>query len=186
MGTEEISDDEIIERCLGGDRDQYAVLVGRYQDMAYTVAYRMLGDEGRARDAAQEAFLSAYCGLKRFRRRSKFSTWLISIVINACRDQLRKRRGTIALTDVQDSLRSGAADPEERLREKERADMLQQALLRLPPEYREVIVLKHIQGLGYHEIAAMCGEREGTLKVRAHRARELLRWALREGGWNHG
>lgn len=186
MGTEKISDDLVIERCLAGDRDQYAVLVDRYQKMAYTVAYRMLGDEGRARDAAQEAFLSAYCGLGRFRRSSKFSTWLMSIVINACRDQLRKRRETVALSDVQNSLPSGAADPEERLRTKESAGLLQKALQRLPPEYREVLILKHIQGLGYHEIAAMCGEREGTLKVRAHRARELLKLALQEGGQNHG
>lgn len=183
---EQNSDGEIISRCLGGDREAYEGIVERYQGMVYTVAYRMLGDEALARDAAQEAFLAAYCGLERFRKRSKFSTWLMSIALNVCRDQLRKRRESLPLSGAAEILPDHAADPAERLAQKENRDLLQHALNRLPPEYREIVVLKHIQGLDFREIAKLCGEREGTLKVRAHRAREMLRDALAEGGYEHG
>ncbi len=174
----EPTENEIIERCLEGDRDVYALLVERYQQMVYTLAYRMLGDEAAAKDAAQESFLSAYVSLRRFKGGAKFSTWLMSIALNKCRDALRARRETVSVAEMEEMLPDPAAGPETRLQRKEEQDRLQKALNRLPDEYREVIVMKHVQGRDYAEIAAAAGASEGALKVRAWRAREMLRSLL--------
>ena len=181
----DLTDEQIIERCLKGDRDIYALLVDKYQQMVYTLAFRMLGDEAAAKDAAQESFISAYLSLRRFRREAKFSSWLTSIVLNKSRDMLRGRKDTVSVEDMENVLPGHDDDPEARLRRKQSEDILQKALNKLPDEYREVIVLKHIRGLNYGEIAQTAGVSEGALKIRAWRAREMLRFLLKEGLGTH-
>ncbi len=181
----ELTDEKVVERCLQGDRDVYSHLVDKYQQMVYVLAFRMLGDEAAAKDAAQESFLSAYVSLRSFRREAKFSSWLTSITLNKCRDMLRGRKDTVSVDDLEEVLPGRDADPEERFHQKENEDLLQQALNKLPDEYREVIVLKHIRGLDYAEIAQTAGVSEGALKVRAWRAREMLRFLLKEGLGTH-
>ena len=177
---------EIIGRCLNGEKEEYALLVQRYQGMVYTTAYRMLGDEQGAKDAAQESFIAAYVSLKSFRRDAKFSSWLMSITLNKCRDILRGRKDTIPVLEMENTLRSRLDDPEVRFRNKEEEGALQNALNRLPEEYREAIIMKHIQELDYAEMSALTGMSAGALKVRAHRAREMLKELLLKGGVNRG
>ncbi|OGW29417.1 MAG: hypothetical protein A2X56_04690 [Nitrospirae bacterium GWC2_57_13] len=181
----DLTDEKIVEQCLKGDREIYSLLVDKYQQMIYVLAYRMLGDEAAAKDAAQESFISGYLSLRSFRREAKFSSWLTSIALNKCRDMLRGRKDTVSVDDLGDVLPGKGADPEERYRQKENEDVLQEALGKLPDEYREVIVLKHIRGLDYAEIAQTAGVSEGALKIRAWRAREMLRFLLKEGQGTH-
>ena len=176
----------MIRRCQAGDRDSYAILVDRYGNMVFNVAYRMTGDGDSAKDLAQESFIAAYNGIKRFRFGSKFSTWLYSIVLNKCRDHFRQVRDTLSTDDIAGTYPDHRASPEQSAVSREDRDMLQQALGRLSEEYREVLVLKHIEELDYQEIAAITGASVPALKVRAHRGREMLRKALEEAGVTHG
>jgi RNA polymerase sigma-70 factor (ECF subfamily) len=187
MIIDPLSDDEAtIRRCQAGERDSYAVLVDRYGNMVFNVAYRMLGDGDSAKDLAQESFIAAYNGIGQFRFKAKFSTWLYSIVLNKCRDHFRQVRDTLSTDDIAGTHPDKGASPEQSTASQEDRDMLQHALDSLPDEYREVLVLKHIEELDYREISAITGAGVPALKVRAHRGREMLRKALEEAGVTHG
>ena len=187
MRNNEQSDEEaIIRKCLDGDADSYSILVDRYKAMVYNVAYRMLGDGDSAKDIAQDSFIAAYAGLRQFRSSSKFSSWLYSIVLNKCRDHLRATKETVSTDDIADLRPDSGISPEQAAAAGQSRDILQQALATLPEEYREVLILKHIEELDYREIAAITGMGITALKVRAHRAREMLRKSLEEAGVTHG
>lgn len=172
----------IIEECRNGNIEVYAVLVERYQEMVYNIAYRMLGDAETAKDIAQESFISAYGALKTFKNDSKFSTWLYSITMNKCRDHLRGHTATVPLYEITEMTPCGGLNPEEAMSRKQAVKELQAALALLPDVYREAVVLKHLEGLDYKEMEAILGVNANVLKVRTHRARELLRKSLGEGG----
>lgn len=180
---EEIS---IIEQCRNGNSEAFSILVERYQEIVYNVAYRMLGDRDTAFDISQESFISAYEGLKNFRKDSKFSTWLYSITVNKCRDHLRCRKPDMPLDELTDILPSKMANPEESAHRKQLGLALQTTLSELPEDYREVIVLKHIEGLDYKEMEAILGGNVNALKVRTYRAREMLKKLLEDAGVANG
>ncbi len=165
----------IIERCRKGDPEIYAVLVERYQEMICNVAFRMLGDAETAKDVAQESFISAYGSLASFKNDAKFSTWLCSIAMNKCRDHLRGRKTTVPLDDIEELAVAQGPDPETVLSRKQSSRELQAALSALPAEYREVIILKHVEGLDYKEMEAVLGVSANALKVKTHRAREWMK-----------
>ncbi|NTV54779.1 MAG: sigma-70 family RNA polymerase sigma factor [Syntrophaceae bacterium] len=158
----------------------------RYRGLAYNSAYRMLGDPDAAEDAAQESFIAAYQGLKDFKFGSRFSTWLYTIVMNKCRDCLRAKRPNVSFDDLTEVRPDRKPSPEERAASHQAGDIIQEALNALPPDYREVIILKHVQDLDYTEIADILGTSVGSLKVRAHRGREMLKKAIEKAGVNHG
>jgi len=185
IGNSAPDEEEIIRQCQGGDRDRFSVLVERYRTMAYTVAYRMMGDADRAKDAAQEAFIAAYLSLREFRFGAKFSTWLYRIVMNKCRDQLRADRHHVPIDEIADFRADPARTPEQAASSRETRDRVQAGLDALPPDYREVLVLKHIQGLDFQEISEITGAGVSALKVRAHRGREMLRAAMEQAGNSH-
>ena len=172
----------VIRKCLAGDPEEYRVLVDRYKDMAYRVAFRMLGDADAAKDMAQEGFIAAYHALGDFQFNSRFSSWLYRIVVNKCRDHFRARNETVPVDELCDSVSGKDPTPEEAAACRQSGDIVQQALDKLPPDYREVIVLKHIEGFDYQEIAGVLGVSVGALKVRAHRGREMLRKLLEGAG----
>ncbi len=187
MKNEEQPDEKaIIRRCLDGDSDSYSVLVDRYKTMVYNLAYRMVGDEDTAKDLAQESFIAAYAGLERFRFGSKFSSWLYSIVLNKCRDHLKLAKDRVSTDEIAEILPDSRTSPEEDAAASQSRDVLQQALDALPEEYREVLILKHIEELDYEEISAVTGAGIAALKVRAHRGREMLRKILEQAGVTHG
>ena len=182
IGSHMPDEEEIIRRCLDGEGDRFAVLVERYRNMAYTVAYRMLGDPDKANDAAQDGFIAAYTSLRNFRFGAKFSTWLYRIVVNKCRDQLRNDCHTVPIDEIADVRADPARTPEQAASSREVRDSVQAALALLQPDYREVLVLKHIQGLDFEEISEITGAGVPALKVRAHRAREMLRAVMEKAG----
>ncbi len=182
MNAPRQDEQDIIMRCRNGERDAYAILVDRYQSLAYTVACRMLGDAETANDIAQESFLSAYEGLRHFRFGSKFSSWLTSIVLNKCRDHLRSRRPTVGVDEIAEIRATGQRDPEQEAMAGECVDAVQKALDSLPPDYREAVILKHIEELDYRTMSEILGVSIPALKVRTHRGREMLKGLLERSG----
>lgn len=173
---------EIIRRCLDGDSEQYAILVDKYKVMAYNIAYRMLRDEETAKDLSQEGFISAYESLENFNYGCKFSSWLYRIIVNKCKDHLKAVRETAPLDDFSDIIPAGGCTPEQAVSARQTGDAIQRALRALPDEYREVIELKHVEGLDYRELSDVLSVGVNTLKVRAHRGREMLRKLLKGRG----
>jgi RNA polymerase sigma-70 factor (ECF subfamily) len=176
-----------IQAAKRGDLAAFNRLVMAYQNTAYNVAYRILGDADAAADACQEAFLSAFKGIQNFRGGS-FKSWILRIVTNACYDQLRYkgRRPANSLEEVAEQpdysakLVNGHERPEEYTLRQELSHLIQEAITNLPPEQRTVVVLSDIQGFAYQEIAEITGVSLGTVKSRLSRARMKLRDYLLE------
>ncbi|GAB4579073.1 MAG: sigma-70 family RNA polymerase sigma factor [Anaerolineales bacterium] len=178
----------LIHAAQHGDLTAFNRLVLAYQDIAYNVAYRIVGDPDSASDATQDAFISAFKHLSSFRGGS-FKAWLLRIVTNTCYDELRrrKRRPTTPLEPLNDAeeeiespvwLKDPGETPEERA---ERADLhyaIQDCLNGLSEDFRTVVVLVDIQGMDYEEAATVTHKPLGTIKSRLARARDKLRECL--------
>jgi len=174
------SDDQLVRRTLAGDREAFGTLVERHRRRAYNLALRMLGREEDARDATQEAFLTAFRKLSSFRGDAAFSTWLHRVTVNACYDLLRRSaRAPLAPSgDDQPQPEPGPPIPDHAEATADRVDV-RRALLGLPPEHRAVLVLHDVQDLPYEEVARILGVPVGTVKSRLHRARVALGRELR-------
>lgn len=181
-----MDENEAIARSQQGSTAAFNQLVAAYQSLLFNTAYRILGDSDAAADACQDAFISAYQGIRGFRGGS-FKGWLLRIVTNACYDQLRRkqRRPTASLDallvedEEPDTIPSMPEGPEDRTARRELNSQIQQGLLTLPPEQRTVIILSDVQGLSYEEIAAVTEVSVGTVKSRLSRARGHMRDFLR-------
>jgi RNA polymerase sigma-70 factor (ECF subfamily) len=179
----------LIASARKGDVRAFNQLVMLYQSMVYNLAYRILSDPDAAADATQDAFLSAFKAMRKFRGGS-FKAWLLRIVTNACYDQLRKkqRRPTSSLDDLPVEadhvtyLRDPAKLPAEVVERHELNRMIQAGIATLPDEQRVVLVLSDVQGLSYQEIAQAAGISLGTVKSRLSRGRAKLRDYLQEHG----
>ena len=178
-------DDAIIEAVRGGQVDEFAGLVDRHSPRVYAMLVRLIGDAQTAEELAQETFVRAYRGLERFRGDSSFATWITQIAVHLARDHVRARqRNRFVSLDAMmerdaDTLvfaeSRHAYDPLEEISERETVERFEKALEGIPPNYREVFVLHHLQNMPYEDIAAMTGDSVGSLKVRAHRARKLIK-----------
>jgi RNA polymerase sigma-70 factor (ECF subfamily) len=167
-------------RVLAGDVAAFGGIVRRWQGRLISLAWRFSRDRASAEDMAQEAFVKAFRALHTFRGESAFSTWLTAIALNVYRSWLRDRAPlTAAAADLSERIlrraRSGEPDALAGLQADERAEAVRQAVLALPPRYREPIVLFYFQEMDLSETARILGIPEGTLKARLHRGRELLR-----------
>lgn len=172
-------DAQLVVRSLKQDHEAFGQLIDRHASRIITLAYRMVGDRTEAEDLAQEAFLTAFKALPTFRADAKFSTWLYRIAANKCKDWLRAKRPGMGQQDVDiDELLDGqVADeqtPERLLSQQQVGRELEQAILRLPPLYREAFVLKHVEGLSYEEMEAILGVQGDTLKMRVYKGRLQL------------
>lgn len=178
----------LIIAAQDGDVDAFNRLVLAYQDLVYTQAYRMIGENAAAADTTQDAFISAYHHIRTFRGGS-FKAWLLRIVTNACYDELRrrKRRPTVALEPVDESgeevespywMEDPAETPEAHLDRAELNNAIQHCLEGLPAEFRSAVILVDIQGMDYIEAASVLGKPLGTIKSRLARARVRLRDCL--------
>ncbi len=178
----------LITRILAGERELFHDLIRPYQLLAYLTAVSILKNEGDAEDAAQEAILKAYRALGSFRAEARFSTWLVTIVMNEARTRLRKsNRVAIESLDTRKSADENftpalIADwreiPSESLERKELTSEIEQAIAALPESYREVFMLRDQEALSIHEIAEMLGVQPNLVKVRLFRARMLLQKKL--------
>jgi RNA polymerase sigma-70 factor (ECF subfamily) len=192
-------DSAVVQAVKAGDTEAFRHLVDRHKGRLFGVIVALVGDAARAEELVQDAFVKAYTGLAGFREDSSFGTWLVQIGIHATRDYIRwagRQRGHNVISF--DELRAGqraefeppddrrAADPSTGVEDREGGELLRAAMNELPMEYREVVVLRHLEGWSYEEIAELTGDTTGTLKVRAHRARRLLKDSLERLGWNAG
>jgi len=193
-------DQAVVQAVQRGRTEAFRFLVDRHKGRLYSIIFKLVGDPDVAEELTQDSFVRAYTGLGGFRGEARFGTWLVQIGLHTVRDHVRRqrsvrRRGEVPLESLtgdggempalaEDRPRS---DPLTELGEKELRERVARALDRLPHEYREVIVLKHFEGWSYEEIAGMTGNSVGSLKVRAHRARRMLReqFSLQgdEGSW---
>lgn len=184
-----MDEQSLIAQAQRGDLHAFNQLVLAYQSTLYNVAYRILGDSDAAADATQDAFVSAYKAIARFRGGS-FKAWLLRIVTNACYDQLRvkQRRPTDSLDDMlvepehDATLRDDSESPEDFVLRQELGAAIQQGLSVLPPDQRITLVLSDIEGLSYEEIAQATQVSLGTVKSRLSRARSKLRDYLLHNG----
>ncbi len=170
---------ELIAQSQRGDMDAFNTLVLRYQRPVYGLALRLAGDVATAEDATQEAFISAFEGIKSFRGGS-FRAWLFRIVANAVFTQMRrsKRHPAQSLESTMEATGwspSGGPDPQDLALDKERATELAKGLLSLPPDFRLAVLLRDVEGLSYEEIAETTKTSLGTVKSRIARGRALLR-----------
>jgi len=186
-------DSALVERSQRGDLAAFDHLVLQHQEVVFAVALRMLGNADEAQEVAQDAFVRAFRGIGTFRREAKFSTWLIAITMNLCRNRRRwwaRRRGVI-VASLDDPIETGegtvgrevadpAPGPGETAARAEFQQYLLKALQTLEEPFRRVIVLRDIQGHSYEEIAQMLHCQVGTVKSRINRARLQLR-ALLDG-----
>lgn len=173
-----------------GDVESFNALVRLYEGRVYNLCYRMLGDADSAADAAQDAFISAFRNLRRFRGGS-FRSWLLRIATNACYDQLRtrQRRPTVSIDENDDEddessplqLADRGEAPDEYALRRELANAIQEALGTLPDEQRAILILSDIEGLAYEEIAQITNTNLGTVKSRLSRGRARLREVLKAG-----
>lgn len=174
-------DDELlVEQIKKGSQEAFYRLVQRYQGTVYSLCYRMVGDAQEAEDLAQESFLRFYRTLNRFEPGSRLRPWLHRITANVCLDALRKRRvETLHLGDVlegDDHPTTYNRDelPEEAFLCRELQRDVQNALLKLPVDYRVVLVLRYLEDLSYQEIAEALDVPVSTVETRLFRAKKML------------
>jgi RNA polymerase sigma-70 factor, ECF subfamily len=183
-----MDENELIKSAQDGDLTAFNRLVISYQDIAFNVAFRIVGDPDSASDATQDAFISAYKHLGSFRGGS-FKAWILRIVTNACYDELRrrKRRPTTPLEPLNAEqeeiespiwLKDPGETPEEQAERMDLSQAIQHCLNDLSEDFRTVVVLVDVQGMDYEEAATITHNPLGTIKSRLARAREKLRICL--------
>jgi len=177
----QIDQAELVEAAKGGDRSAFDELVKATYSDAYTLAYRLTGNQEDARDVVQDTYLRAYKGLKRFRGDAQFSTWIYRITANCASTHMAKgRRQRHDDLDANDQLIDERPDydPESRADATLLRGQVEKALEVLPPKLRAVVVLRDIYDLPHDDIASQLGITEAAAKVRLHRARRKLREQL--------
>jgi RNA polymerase sigma-70 factor (ECF subfamily) len=179
--TEADRDEDLVRRYLAGDTSAFGVLVERHQTRVYNVALRVLGNAEDARDATQDAFLSALRKLGSFRGDAAFTTWMHRITVNACYDLLRKQRRQpvlrLAAEDGEPLPETGPPEPDHADATAGSIDAAR-ALAQVPDEFRIALVLADVQDLPYERIARILDVPVGTVKSRVHRGRMALARAM--------
>lgn len=177
---EAYNEEELIVLAKGGDREAFSSLIRPSYKMLYSVCYSILGNAEDAKDAAQEAALSAYKNIETFKDRSKFSTWLYKIALNKAKDLLKQKmnREHLPLEEA------GASAKTEEGYEAKLVELdLRAALQKLSVQQRELLVLRDVRGLSYEEIASVLEMNLGTVKSGINRARASLLDVLRDMGF---
>ncbi len=170
------TDHELIAQARQGDRQAYGDLVCRYRDGVVNLVYRMCGDPQLAEEAAQEAFIRVWQHLDSYKPQYPFRNWVSRIAVNAALDALRRTPATVNVEDI--PLEAPDEDPEAQTETRQRAALVQKAVLALPTASRAVLVLREYEGLSYHEIAEALSIPLGTVMSRLNYARGQLRQTL--------
>ncbi len=166
------SDKHIVEEYSAGGSDRAATaLVRKYQAFVYATAWRYMGNHDDADDAAQEAFIRALDGIKKFRGDSGLRTWLYRITVNVCKNMLRRRKvraifgGGDSCGDILESIASADSDPLEQVEAREFRREFMKAVAKLPDKQRETFALRYFEEMKYEEISEMLGTSVGGLKA---------------------
>jgi RNA polymerase sigma-70 factor (ECF subfamily) len=186
-----LSDQEVVRHAARGREAAYRELIRRYQRPVFSLIYRMVRDRELAEDLAQETFIKVLNAIDSYRPEYKFSSWIFKIANNAAIDQLRRRSlNTLSLDGSPNAANAEAIESttlqigdtrESQLDEvtsRELGSQIERAIGQLRPEYRSCIILRHIEGRPYEEIAEMLDLPLGTVKTYIHRARNELRILL--------
>ena len=184
-----MKEDLLLEKARRGDQEAFGELVRLYEKKVYALTLRMCKNPDDAAEAAQEAFLAAWQGLKFFRGEASFSTWLYRLASNACVDLLRKEQRHRAASgpslndeDTYIDVADDAATPQELAERSELREQIEEGLQSLSPEHREVLILRELHQLSYDEIAQTLDLDTGTVKSRISRGRKALRNFLLQSG----
>jgi RNA polymerase sigma-70 factor, ECF subfamily len=182
------ADEALVEWARAGDTEAFEQLVFRHRDKIYARALMMMRNEEEALDLAQEAWVKAWQRLHQFQGDSSFATWMTRIVINLCLDQIRRQKKTRAesieqleeeVGGVEHQLPVESANPTEGLEKDELRRKIDDAMSKLTPAHRMVVVLHEFEGLEYKEIAKRVGISIGTVMSRLFYARRRLATLLR-------
>ena len=184
---EQLDDRSLVSRIVEGDRDLFSVLVSRYEKRVINYVYRITHRYEDAHDLAQDIFVKVFLALDRYDPKYQFSTWLFRIAQNSAIDALRKKTiAEVPIARPADEEGSGkerefaddGISPYRALKNKQLSAAIDRAVLNLPPDYRELIQLRHFAEMSYEEIASMKKLPLGTVKNKLFRARNLLKDAL--------
>ena len=187
QGDGERSDRELVREAQRGSHAAFEELVRRHSERAFRAAYRVVRDEELARDVVQDALIKAYLGLRRFESRSAFYTWLYRIVVNLALDRRRRDRGGASVEWEDEVAREADVrahvpepeDPELASRRSQVLGLVADGIQQLPEGQRQVLLLREVDGLSYHEIAATMKISKGTVMSRLHYARQKMMVFLR-------
>jgi len=172
-----VTDAALIAAAQAGDRRAIDELFARYEQKIYRYGLRVCGDEESAREVLQETMLAAFRNLLGFRGHAALSTWLFQIARSFC---IKERRGVRAMHALHADLTDDAPTPELHARAREVGRALSSAIAQLPPDQREVLMLRDVEGMSAQEAAVVVGIEVRALKSRLHRARAALRTTLAE------
>lgn len=179
----EWTDEQIVAKVVAGDRAKFELIMRRYNKRLYRVVRGILGRETEVEDALQDAYLHAFKNLRQFRGEAKFSTWLTRIAVHGA---VRRRQGESEMSSIdamgEDPRLVGGGPPEgapdRELERSELRTMLTEMIDGLPTPLRAVVMLRDVEGLSTREAADCLETSEGAVRVRLHRAREVLREGL--------
>ena len=171
----------LIDACRRGETEAQRALFDLYKDRVYTIALRYSGDPATADDVTQDSLVKLFAAIGGFRGNSGFDSWLYRVVVNTCFDHKRKVRRLLPLVDsLVEFLRSPARCPLEDLLRTEQSSLVRDAIAKLEPEFRMVVVLRYSLDLPYEEIAAILACPPGTVASRLSRAHSILEKRLKK------
>jgi RNA polymerase sigma-70 factor (ECF subfamily) len=187
--------DSLVARARGGDAHAQGKLVQLWHKRIYNFAYKFFFDHDSAMEVAQRTFISMHRNLPALQDGARFHSWLYTIAVNCCREELRRQKASRAAPlgrlPTHEEQRYGQApsahrheNPERAFRQTELSDLLQQCLLELPDEQREVVIMKEYEGLKFREIAETLNVSENTVKSRMYYALDALRKMLEKKNIN--
>ncbi len=192
-GAANLSDVAVLEEVAAGNIDAYGKIVERYRGRLYNFVYRFVGERETAEDIVQDTFLRAFRKREEYRAIANFSTWLFTIAGNLAKSELRRRkRWRLFSLHRDDESDTGFELPDESYRPDTMAEstiadvQIQQAIQTLPENYRQVILLRDVEGLSYQEISEIVSCPVGTVKSRVNRARLKLQQKLKNEGRDVG
>lgn len=176
----DVADAYLVKRAQEGYLDAYSELVDRHSARAYRVAFRMLGNHHDAQDVAQDSLVVAWQQLPRFRHESTFTTWLYQIVTRRCLNRITRTKRTTPLDLLGDVGSDDGDNPAAVLERDLTVDAVSDAIAKLPPAQRIVVVLHHLEGLPYLDVARVTGSTEPAVRSHLFRARRTLGKALEQ------
>ena len=178
QAVKNLSDYDLIQKCLNEDKEYFSELVSRYKNLVYSVILRMTNNQDEVGDLAQEVFIKIYKNLSRYCPDYKFSTWVIRITTNHVIDFRRKKQQeTVSFEAAEFEMASGESPEAEYIKQEQR-NTLKKMVDDLPDMYKIPIVLYHSEGLSYQEISEVMEEPLSKVKNRIFRGRKLLKESL--------
>ena len=172
-------DQELVSRCMKGDRKALGELLSAYERPIYNAAYRILGNPEDAADVCQLTFLKAFERLDQYKPEFKFFSWIYRIAINEAINQFNRNRN---VQGIEDDDFAGDESPEEAVDAEALSRVLQAGLMKLQEDYRVVVVLRHFSDMSYKDISDVLHIPEKTVKSRLYSARQLMKTQLGEWG----